>query len=132
VSRLAALWRFDEGPWDPDTVERVRARLGSRDDEVTQSVKGSAVLLHRTPLTSFAGVVLIADVRLDNRDELIGALSIGTGSDQSSDGHLILHAWERWGEECPARLLGDFAFVLFDPRRNLLFSARDATGMRPL
>src|SRR5262249_55056052 len=45
---------------------------------------------------------------------------------------LILEAYERWGEACPSKLLGDFAFVIWDGVRRILFCARDHLGVRPL
>src|SRR5439155_24142585 len=45
---------------------------------------------------------------------------------------LILWAYERWGEESPARLLGDFAFAIWDAAARRLFCARDHLGIRPL
>jgi asparagine synthase (glutamine-hydrolysing) len=47
------------------------------------------------------------------------------------DDALILAAYLRWGEGCLARLLGDFAFAIWDPRDGRLFCARDHFGMRP-
>jgi asparagine synthase (glutamine-hydrolysing) len=50
----------------------------------------------------------------------------------SSDTEVILAAYEEWGEECPERLEGMFAFALLDiPRRKLLL-ARDHIGKKPL
>ena len=31
-----------------------------------------------------------------------------------TDADLILAAYQCWGEACPARIIGDFAFVLWD------------------
>src|SRR5690606_33327167 len=74
-------------------------------------------------------VVVVADVRLDNREELAVALDRPVGS---SDEELLLHAWLRWGEACPGRLLGDFAFAVWDGRDGRLFCARDPIGVRAL
>src|SRR5262249_25018232 len=54
------------------------------------------------------------------------------GPEAVGDVELLLHAWERWGEACPAHLLGDFAIVLWDARRRVFFYARDPAGIRPL
>jgi asparagine synthase (glutamine-hydrolysing) len=76
-----------------------------------------------------SGVVVVADVRLDNRAELVSALG---GEAGRSDAVLIGAAYRRWGEGCAARLLGDFAFVVWDGRRRRVVAARDAMGMRAL
>ena len=41
-------------------------------------------------------------------------------------------AWARWGEGCLQRLIGDFAFAIWDGRTRRLFCARDHFGRRPL
>ncbi|HVJ82361.1 MAG TPA: asparagine synthase (glutamine-hydrolyzing), partial [Planctomycetia bacterium] len=52
------------------------------------------------------------------------------GSD--ADTESILHAYEEYGFQCPARLRGMFAFVLHDRKRKVLFGARDRLGEKPL
>src|SRR5207248_2685690 len=77
------------------------------------------------------GCALIADARLDNRDVLLARLP-DRPSPRASDAELILCAYEAWGLDAPARLLGDFAFVIWDPRRKRLLCARDSSGQRTL
>jgi asparagine synthase (glutamine-hydrolysing) len=74
-------------------------------------------------------LMITADARLDNRDELLKAL--GLADRETSDAALILAAYRRWGEDCPKRLLGDFAFALWDEQRATLFCARDHFGIKP-
>jgi asparagine synthase (glutamine-hydrolysing) len=49
-----------------------------------------------------------------------------------SDTETILHAYEEWGEESPARLRGMFAFAIWDGRRRQVFLARDRVGKKPV
>jgi asparagine synthase (glutamine-hydrolysing) len=88
----------------------------------------------RLPLVNKTGdLILTADARIDNRDELIAALdATGRRREEITDSELILAAYERWGERCPERLLGDFAFAIWDRRRKALFCARDHMGVKPL
>jgi asparagine synthase (glutamine-hydrolysing) len=74
-------------------------------------------------------LTITADARLDNREELISQLSVKR--DVVTDSQLILAAYEKWGEACPERLLGDFAFAIWDGRTRKLFCARDHAGVRP-
>ena len=79
-----------------------------------------------------ADIVVTADARIDNREELIAALGLTSATDHElPDSALILAAYERWGERCPERLLGDFAFALWDRRQRKVFCARDHFGVRP-
>lgn len=77
--------------------------------------------------------VLVADVRLDNRDELAGALGIDAADAHGmSDAAILMAALDRWDEQAVDRLEGDFAFALWDSGRQRLMLARDFMGQRPL
>lgn len=49
-----------------------------------------------------------------------------------SDTEVLLAAYRQWGEECPKRLNGMFAFCIYDTPRKKLFLARDRAGEKPL
>ena len=79
-----------------------------------------------------AGLAVAASARLDDRDALADALGIPRPQRAGlPDGEFILRAYERWGDTCPERLLGDYAFAVWDARRRRLFCARDHIGTRP-
>jgi asparagine synthase (glutamine-hydrolysing) len=88
----------------------------------------------RQPLAGADGrFVLVADLRIDNRDELIADLSLGSSSGATlSDSDLLMRAWLAWGRALPERLIGDFAFAVWDRDERSLWLARDAAGERPL
>ena len=52
-------------------------------------------------------------------------------STPSTDVELILHAYRRWDTGCVDHLLGDFAFAIWDGRKQRLFCARDHFGVKP-
>ena len=49
-----------------------------------------------------------------------------------TDTEVILAAYERWGAACLDKLVGMFAFLIWDEREQRLFAARDRFGVKPL
>src|SRR5262245_3845972 len=90
-------------------------------------------LLERMPLTKpAASLSIVADARIDNRDDLIANLGLQNNPPANrTDSHLILAAYERWGDSCSEKLIGDFAFAIWDGRNQSLFCARDHFGIKP-
>lgn len=76
------------------------------------------------------GRVIASWVRLDNRDELCTALKLQS-RETLTDPQIILAAHRDWGADCADRFEGDFSFVIYDPRKNEVFSARDSLGVMP-
>ena len=77
------------------------------------------------------GIWLVADARLDNRDELNATLRGGSRL-VPPDPELLALGYRRWGNGLAEHLAGDFAFVLWDERDRTLYAARDQFGVRPL
>lgn len=50
----------------------------------------------------------------------------------NSDTEAIVHAYDRYGADCPNHLRGMFAFAIWDERTQELFVARDRVGKKPL
>lgn len=75
------------------------------------------------------GLVVVADARIDNRAELVATLRIDAAV---PNGAVIAAAYRKWGEDCPAKIDGAFAFALWDAARQRLLCARDLMGVRPL
>ena len=74
---------------------------------------------------------LVADLRLDNREDLARTLSLIHPADLA-DSAILMAAWLRWGPACLDHILGGFAFAVWTPSRQQLFAARDHIGDRPL
>ena len=86
------------------------------------------------PLDGRSGpFVLVADLRLDNREDLGSELCIPPAQTKTMcDAALVLAAFERWDDDCCDRLVGDYAFAVWDRRAHRLVLARDVIGSRPL
>jgi asparagine synthase (glutamine-hydrolysing) len=85
------------------------------------------------PLSAHGATSLVADVRLDNREELAAELGISAQSTVvMADSDMLLAAWQRWGEQCVDHLSGAFSFAVWNEQEQHLFLARDHTGERPL
>ena len=119
--------RPERGPDGADCWSAAGIGLGRRHFWLTPEEWGE-----RQPLLA-GELALAADARLDNRPEL--GRSLGLDAAQlaaTSDSGLILAAYRRWGTDGPGRLLGDYAFLLWDGGRGELFAARDPLGARGL
>ncbi|MGZ8997362.1 MAG: asparagine synthetase B family protein [Allosphingosinicella sp.] len=87
----------------------------------------------RGPIVGASGRVLVADIRLDNRGELLSTLGIDASDGRIlPDAAVLMAAIERWDIDAIGRLRGDFAFALWDGRDRRLILARDYLGQRPL
>lgn len=117
------------GPDRADTWDGGEVALGCRLKRLLPEDR-----FDRQPVTSADGrFALVADVRLDNRQELAELLGIrGERLAEMADSTVLMAAWEAWGEESIGRLFGDFAFAVWDERERRMALARDYPGMRPL
>jgi asparagine synthase (glutamine-hydrolysing) len=146
VSAVCAILRLDGQAAAAEMLAPVLAGLAARGpDGAMLRAEGAAVLGHALNATTPEALsepmpwhhaptacMVSADARLDNRAALMEALGIDPAGRVIGDGELILAAYLKWGRDCPAHLMGDFAFVLWDPRAQRLFAARDQVGMRQL
>jgi len=105
-----------------------------------QDGAGLSHLLLRTTPEEVAGIqplsqgdcVLVADIRLDNRSELADQLDLPTDTLSTwADSALLMAAFRQWGRDCLNRLVGNYAFVLWNRRERTLFAARDPMGVKP-
>ena len=147
MSGIAGIIHFDGRPVEPGQVEAMTAAMHYRGPHgINHWRKGNVALgqcMLRTtpesleenqPLTNEdESLVLVWDGRLDNREELRrSVLQSGTRLRNNSDAELVLRSFAIWRDKCPLRLLGDFAFAVWDKTRQEIFCAVDHIGARPL
>jgi asparagine synthase (glutamine-hydrolysing) len=49
-----------------------------------------------------------------------------------TDTEVLVHGYEEWGADLLERINGQFAFCIFDKKKNIFFIARDRLGIKPL
>lgn len=146
MSGIAGVWHLDGVPIEESLLTRMAAPISHRGpDGIGYLARESVGMVNfhcwttpesvgeTLPLTDATNSLsLCFHGRLDNRDELIAALTPGGAVFRTkTDAEIVLHAYELWGENCPARIVGEFAFVIWDARRQQLFCARDVSGWKP-
>jgi asparagine synthase (glutamine-hydrolysing) len=137
-------WNFEGQPSAPDYIEKVNATLAPYGPDSSESYsKGGVRILYRAfhttkesrrekqPCISPSGAVITWDGRLDNRAELIDELreSLTNGS---TDVAIVAMAFEKCGDNCFAKLIGDWALSIWNPSSCSLVLAKDPIGTRHL
>jgi asparagine synthase (glutamine-hydrolysing) len=145
MSGIFGIYRIDGAPVSGATLEAMGQALEHRGPDAffnwRKGQTGIGTCLLRTlPEPPFDNsqfvendeiIMVAADVRLDNRDELISVLGSQTIHSDLDDRGLLRAAYRKWGEGCTEKLEGDFAFAIWDERKRQLFCARDRFGVKP-
>jgi asparagine synthase (glutamine-hydrolysing) len=146
MSGIAGIFNLDSRPVEGTDLWQMLSMLKRRGPDGSNvwcvgSIGLSQTMLVTTPEASHerlphvsvqGDLVIVADARLDNRAELIVGLGLQDREQENiGDSELILGTYRKWGETCPDKLLGDFAFAVWDSRNQKLFCARDQFGVRP-
>ena len=122
MSGICGLFNLDGKPVDGAEIAAMTAMLERRGPGGTRQWTGGTVGLGHTLLATTpesesesqpfvhaeSGCVISADVRLDNRDELISELAPGRSRASIGDAELIVLSYLKWDDECPRHLLGDY------------------------
>lgn len=66
---------------------------------------------------------------IELRDELKAS---GARFVSESDTEVVIHAYQKWGQDCVNHFNGMWAFVIYDKIRGILFGSRDRLGVKPL
>jgi asparagine synthase (glutamine-hydrolysing) len=87
----------------------------------------------RQPLQSADGTLQIAlNGEIYNYLELRHELESGYRFQTQTDTEVLLAAFQKWGAQALDRLVGMFAFIIWDERAKTAFAARDRFGVKPL
>jgi len=147
MTAILAMFANDGHTADEALVTRMLARMGSRGGARASVWREGGVVIaisrHEWEFgPGFSGPVLIvqdgdhviaADASLYYRDDLRRKLAAkGVRPKGQTPSHLILAAYQAFGEKCPEMLEGDFSFVIWDRKLRRVIAARDFMGRRPV
>src|SRR5579863_5016206 len=124
-------WNFDGRP-AAGYLEKVRSVLAPYGpDGGSSHTAGDVDILYyafhtteesrreKQPYVLRSGAVITWDGRLDNRAEFIVLLRDSLSPDPA-DVSIVATAYERWGTNCFARLIGDWALSIWQPNEGSL------------
>lgn len=128
-------------PSIPETMRKANSFWNPDGDRlwISDSAAIGSLIMFNTPEAIFEKqpvqfgndrYVLVASARIDNRDDLCRIFEIPLSArDIYPDSYYIRLAYEKWGEDCPDHLIGDWSFVVYDKTTRRLFIARDHHGI---
>jgi asparagine synthase (glutamine-hydrolysing) len=146
MSAIAGVLHFDGRPVNRHELERAANALRQYGPDQSHSIAAGRVglvnvLMRMTPEDRFdrqpwqgeSGSIVTADVRLDNRDDVLDRIGV-TQRDAMAwpDSSVLLTGWEKLGDEIWPILRGPFAAAIWNPRRHILTLARDHLGLNVL
>ena len=144
---IAGIYRYRGEGEDSAVVQAMLTRLERRGpDDGGVVVAEPAVLgnrrlaildlspLGRQPMRSPSGRYWITfNGEIYNHEEVRSELGVERQAMHSrTDTEILLLAWERWGAQALPRLVGQWAFALFDTMERRLWLVRDRFGEKPL
>lgn len=145
MSGIVGIVGLDGTPVEVSTLETLTAQLQFRGPDsrgtwcranvgfgFTQLKTTDEGATDQQPLTLDGSTHIVCDARIDGRAQLIDALRTRGRevAPRAPDAALILNAYHAWGTDCIGKLLGDFAFAIWDGARKTLFCARDHFGVK--
>jgi asparagine synthase (glutamine-hydrolysing) len=143
MSGIAGLLRFDSRTVTRHDLGRAANALRQYGPDQSEIVAGGSIgLVHvlmrmtaedrfdRQPWRGASGSLITADVRLDNRDDVLARIGIPRRDAAAwADSRVLLTGWEKLGDDLWPILRGPFAVAIWDPRSRALTLARDHLGL---
>ena len=139
--------RRDGGPVERNSLEHMMQTLQHRgpddsgvylDKNIGMAFRRLAILDltdagHQPMVAEGESAVLVFNGEIFNYIELRQELeSLGHSFRSTGDAEVLLKSYLQWGEKCPEKLNGEWAFLVYDKRRQKLFGSRDRFAIKPL
>src|SRR5215204_5168905 len=134
MSAIAGILRLDGAPVEDAVLRTMASTMPGRCPDglgiVVRDEVGLVQGLFRSGTTAVEEALpatrghlsVVADARIDNRGEILAALGLsGPEGDSLTEAELVLRCYEAWGANCVDRIVGDFAFAVWDHGRRELF-----------
>lgn len=143
MSAIFGIWNLDGSLINKNQINKMKDTLtqygrDSQDIYIDKNIalgsclnKISIYSQNELPIQRKEEIIFVADAQVYNRDELIYDHRL-TDNAKISNNELILAAYQKWGEDCPKYLNGDFAFAIWECQKQQLLIVRDHLGVRPL
>jgi asparagine synthase (glutamine-hydrolysing) len=144
---IVAVLQREGGSVDRDLVLSMTRRLVHRgpddegtffDDPVGLGFRRLAILDltssgHQPMVTPDGSAVLVFNGEIFNYVELRDELrTLGHTFRSTGDAEVLLQSYMEWGTACVERFNGEWAFMIYDRARRVLFGSRDRFGIKPL
>jgi asparagine synthase (glutamine-hydrolysing) len=138
--------RFDDQGLDPEVIEKMLPMLARRGPDAEGHWQHESVQFGHRRLSIIdlsersnqpmhdakLGLTIVFNGAIYNYPQLRQQfIDEGYQFQSEGDTEVILKAYHKWGEQCPAHLDGMFAFAIWDNNRKQLFMARDRMGIKP-
>jgi len=144
---LCGEFRFDSNPVATQSLQRMLVPLQSRGPDNEGMYQSKSIGLGHRRLSiidlsakanqpmqdSATDLTIVFNGTIYNYPQLREQLiQKGHSFTSTGDTEVILKAYAQWGSGCVAKLVGMFAFAIWDDDKQELFLARDRLGIKPL
>ncbi len=137
---------FNQQPGDPSVIKKMLPALARRGPDFEDTWQAGPVqfghrrlaIIDLSPQSNQPmhdarlGLTIVFNGAIYNYPQLREQfIAEGYTFQSHGDTEVILKAYHKWGEDCPAHLDGMFAFAIWDQNKKQLFAARDRMGIKP-
>ena len=128
VMMLMSLALSHRGPDGSGIIVHGRIGLGHRMFHTTPESIGETLPFQDEK----SNLMITGDIRIDNREALCSAFNLPIAHPDVKDSHLVLKAYEKWGEQMTDHMEGDYVIIIWDPKIEKLLIVSSPSGTRPL